>query len=124
VLDLALRMSILTPGDHQSLHVALGLVEAPAGGTVPVPEWDDAAHVLRFQGRTIRQLRRPKHSPNVRAILRAFQEEGWPSQIDDPLPNGRHPGRLRETIRSLNRDLEQIRFRADGDGEGVPWELR
>jgi hypothetical protein len=124
VLDLALRMNLVTAGDHQHLNEALGLVETTARGTGPVPEWDDAAAVLRFQGRIIRRLPRPNHSPNMLAILRAFQEEGWTSRIDDPLPNGRKPWRLRETVRSLNDGLEIILFRADGTGEGVRWELR
>jgi hypothetical protein len=123
VLDLALRMSILTPGDHQNLREALGLVEAPAGGPVPVPVWDDAAHELRFLDRTIKRIHRPRRSVDMIAILSAFQEEGWRSRIDDPLRNGRDPGRLRDTVRRLNRDLELIRFRADGTGEGIRWTL-
>jgi hypothetical protein len=123
VLDLAMRMNLVSPGDHQNLHEALGLVATPAGGTGPVPVWDDTAHVLRFQGRIIRRLHRPSRSVNMIAILTAFEEEGWPRKIDDPLPNGRDPGRLRETVRSLNRNLEHIRFHADGSGEGVRWEL-
>ena len=43
------------------------------------------------------------------AILEAFEEEGWPPAIDDPLPP--HPEqdpkrRLRNTIKSLNANQE------------------
>ncbi len=57
----------------------------------------------------------------------AFQEEGWPVRIDDPLPpvsESEPKQRLRETIRSLNRNQKErlVRFKGDGTGEGVLWE--
>ena len=64
---------------------------------------------------------------NQEAILTAFQEEGWPARIDDPLPP--HPEqdpkrRLNDTIKCLNRKQSQslIHFRGDGTGEAVIWE--
>jgi len=61
-------------------------------------------------------------------ILMAFEEEHWPPRIDDPLPV--HPDlipkrRLHDTIKSLNRNQKTclIRFRGDGTGEGIRWEL-
>ena len=60
-------------------------------------------------------------------MLAAFEEEGWPPRIDDPLPpvKGVDPKqRLRDTIRTLNAKQENplIRFRAAGTGEHVIWE--
>jgi hypothetical protein len=60
-------------------------------------------------------------------ILTVFQEENWPSRIDDPLSptNGRDgKDRLRSTIHSLNtcQNASVIHFFADGTGRGIRWE--
>jgi hypothetical protein len=67
-------------------------------------------------------------SPNQEAILDAFQEEGWPMWIDDPLsplPDQPPKRRLHDTIKGLNRnrEMELIRFRGDGTGQRVAWEI-
>jgi hypothetical protein len=69
------------------------------------------------------------HSPNQVTILTAFEEEGWPLKIDDPLsPHSEIDAkqRLHDTIKSLNRNqkCQLLRFRGDGTGQGVRWELR
>ena len=58
----------------------------------------------------------------------AFEEDGWPSRIDDALPpvvGLVTKRRLRDTIKSLNRRQKNrlIRFKGDGTGEGVCWQL-
>ena len=65
---------------------------------------------------------------NQERILAAFEEEGWPVHIDDPLPP--HPEqdpkrRLHDTINSLNRNQKNplIRFLGNGNGQGIRWEL-
>ncbi len=67
-------------------------------------------------------------SPNQEAILAAFEEEGWPSAIDDPLPpqpeqDPKH--RLRNTIQKLNANQKHplLHFRGDGSGQRILWEL-
>jgi hypothetical protein len=90
------------------------------------PQWDPATRVLRVGRRIVKQFRVP--SPNQEKVLVVFQEEGWPPRIDDPLtpvPDGCPKDRLRDTIRYLNKGQENrlIRFRGDGTGEGVVWEL-
>ena len=64
---------------------------------------------------------------NQIAILKAFQEENWPSRIDDPLrPNGSDgKSRLRAAIHCLNGHLQPplIHFQADGTGHGIRWTL-
>ena len=72
----------------------------------------------------VRRLRGMKVAKNVARILDAFEEEGWPDRIDDPLPGGRKPPRLRGAVATLNRGLSAIKFRADGTGEGILWEAR
>ena len=66
-------------------------------------------------------------APNQEAILMAFEEEGWVPRIDDPIPPADDQDakqRLRDTIKSLNRNQKNrlIRFSGDGHGEGVLWE--
>jgi hypothetical protein len=67
---------------------------------------------------------------SVVKILDAFEEEGWPDHILDPLspPQSQRTAQradslqLRDTVQSLNRGLTAIRFFADGTGTGVRWE--
>ncbi len=66
-------------------------------------------------------------SPNQEAVLTAFDEEGWPRRIHDPLrpvAGKDSKRRLRDTIGTLNVKQENclIRFRAAGTGEHVIWE--
>ena len=89
------------------------------------PFWDVDRYELRWQGKLVKKYTVP--SPNQRKVLLAFEEEGWPCRVDDPLPP--HPEldpkrRLHDTIKSLNRHQEQrlLKFLGDGTGEGVRWE--
>lgn len=91
------------------------------------PIWDKERNELRFGQLLIKEYKLP--SPNQEAILNAFEEEGWPPRIDDPLTP--HPDidpkrRLHDTIKSLNRNqrIAAIRFRGDGSGQGVRWGSR
>jgi hypothetical protein len=59
-------------------------------------------------------------------ILDAFEEEGWPDHIDEPLPpldGGRESDRLRKEVYALNRRLTNplLRFSMDGTGQGIRW---
>jgi hypothetical protein len=65
---------------------------------------------------------------NQELILAAFEEEGWPPHLDDPLPqeaNTDPKQRLQDTIKRLNRHQVNrlIHFRGDGSGTGILWEL-
>ncbi|REJ67841.1 MAG: hypothetical protein DWQ31_10140 [Planctomycetota bacterium] len=90
-----------------------------------VPFWDQDRRELRLMGALIKQFRLP--SPNQETVLQAFEEEGWPTRVDDPLPpvSDIDPKRrLHDTIKSLNRHqkAKRIRFMGDGRGEGILWE--
>lgn len=91
----------------------------------PVPEWDVQRRVLLLDGEVVKRF---THSaPSQELILAAFQEEGWPSWIDDPLPiRGRaNPKRrLRQTVQNMNRaqSPQGIRFTASCDGLAVSWQ--
>jgi hypothetical protein len=92
----------------------------------PVPKWDEARRELTVAGKIVKQFRLP--SPNQEMVLTALEEEGWPPSISDPLPP--YPGqdpkrRLQDTLKALNNHQKHrlIRFKGNGTGEGILWEL-
>lgn len=92
--------------------------EAEAGA---IPNWNRDTGELTVGGTLAKRIKNTGQAVNVVRILNAFQEDGWPVRIDDPLLNGRDPVRLRETIKSLNRNLSLLRFSPNGTGESVVW---
>ena len=91
----------------------------------PLPRWDSNLRQLLFKGCVVKRFRLP--ASNQEAVLAAFEVEGWPTSIDDPLPflpKHRPKERLHATIRCLNANHENrlIRFRGNGTGEAVLWE--
>lgn len=90
------------------------------------PQWDPETRELRLGGRVIKRYK--WQAPNQEIILSAFQEDGWPPVIDDPLPqkSDQDPTqRMQDTIKGLNRNHEYsvIRFHGNGAGDGIRWEL-
>jgi hypothetical protein len=105
---------------------------APPASPVPSaierlrPRWDRDRQEFRVGGQLVKAFKLP--SPNQEMILMAFEEEGWPPRIDDPLPPHSDVDpkrRLHDTIKSLNRNQKRrlIRFMGDGTGQGVRWHL-
>ncbi len=89
------------------------------------PTWDRDLQELRLGKELIKRFKVP--APNQEMILAVFQEENWPTYIDDPLPP--HPKidpkrRLHDAINSLNRNQRKklIKFRGNGSGKGLRWE--
>ena len=92
----------------------------------PLPSWHRDRRELRLGHLVVKQFKVP--APNQETILAAFDEEGWPFRIDDPLPpqvDQDSKRRLHDTINKLNRHQKQslIHFRGDGTGRGICWEL-
>jgi hypothetical protein len=90
------------------------------------PQWDPVRRELSLAGRIVKQFHVP--AGNQEVILSAFQEEGWPEYIDDPLPgnHGINPRtRLNDAIYRLNRKQLTclIRFHTNGTGSGIHWSL-
>jgi hypothetical protein len=90
------------------------------------PAWDRNRHKLHLGNRLVKEFR--LRAQNQGTVLTAFEEEGWPARIDDPLqpsPDIDSKRRLADTIKRLNRNQTNrlILFRGDGTGEGVIWEL-
>jgi hypothetical protein len=96
------------------------------------PKWNKERGELRWQRQLARKV--VLRATNIVAVLDAFEAQGWPFKIKDPLapPPDPHVAmkhqrmsnsmRLHETIKTLNDGLRLIRFHADGTGEGISWE--
>jgi hypothetical protein len=92
-----------------------------------LPNWDIQARELRLGPLLIKRFKQP--AAKQETILTAFQEEGWPFRIDDPLPphlERDSKRQLHDTINNLNRRQlnSLIRFLGDGKGEGICWKIR
>lgn len=98
---------------------------ATASTSLKVPAWNKDLRELRFGTVLVKIFRVP--ASNQELILSAFEEEGWPSHIDDPLPEtGSDPiRRLQSTIKSLNRHQLSplISFYGNGHGRTVCWRV-
>lgn len=79
----------------------------------PKPEWDKETRTLRFDGKVIREVR---SDAAWTPILDVFQEDSWPSKVDNPLP---HDADVPAGLRSLNKGLDRLRFKKDG--EAICW---
>ncbi|MGI9517145.1 MAG: hypothetical protein ACR2NP_08875 [Pirellulaceae bacterium] len=102
------------------------VVVASAIASVINPVWDDQRHELRVGQVLVKRFK--WRASNQEAILSAFEEDGWPARIDDPLPpvpDTDPKRRLSDTIKCLNRKQQNslVRFSGDGTGEGVLWDL-
>jgi hypothetical protein len=92
----------------------------------PLPRWDGTRRALFLGNTVVKVFRQPAACQEM--ILAAFEEEGWPWRVDDPLPplGERDPKqRLHHTIKNLNRNraVRLINFHGDGTGCGVGWSL-
>ena len=90
------------------------------------PHWDAQRRTLAVGDTLVKRYRQPSSVQEL--ILAAFEEEGWPARVADPLPRrgDQEPKRrLHDAIRALNQHqaASLIRFGGDGTGEGVLWEL-
>src|SRR5262245_37610918 len=68
------------------------------------PRWDAALHELWFCNLLVKRYR--QKADNQKAVLAAFEEQGWPKKIDDPIPGKRGfsaEKRLADTVAALNK---------------------
>lgn len=121
---LAIAFSIGHNGSPQTREqrVSLGEKSRPE----PRPRWNSEVRELWIDQILVKRFKWQAY--NQEMILAAFEEEGWPVVIDDPLPplGEQDPKRrLHDTIRSLNRHqcTAMMRFHGNGTGEGVRWEF-
>jgi hypothetical protein len=91
------------------------------------PRWDDQKRELWLGRALIKQFKNTK-ATNQEFVLNAFEEDGWPARIDDPIPSKSgivSKRKLADTIDALNESHKSegvIKFRGDGTGEGVVWD--
>jgi hypothetical protein len=95
-----------------------------AGATPGRPQWRVDHRELWCGPLLVKEFRRP--APHQELVLAAFEEEGWPSQIDDPLPGVMDVDpkrRLHDAIIRLNRHQRNrvLVFRGDGSGKAIRW---
>ncbi len=83
-------------------------------------EWDRTSGELRCNNQVIRRVR-VTVATNIAHILDAFKEDAWPDRIDSPLNSSKAGTELRDAIKVLNRKLTQVKFHADGTGQGIKW---
>ena len=118
VVELALATEMMTNLQYDWLLRDLG--EHPSSPkSMDHPEWNPDRGELSWKGKVVRRVR--PNGFNLILILDAFQQQGWPECIDDPLPGSRDPERRREAIRKLNAKLEKLRFEAVPDGVRIRW---
>lgn len=99
------------------------------------PYWCEDLHTLLY-GEIVVKSFRNKAAANQVKVLRAFEEEGWPPTVYDPLYDDHSIGlyanpkkrrtRLRvDTLAALNRNQKCpiLCFRACSNGERIRWEI-
>jgi len=90
------------------------------------PVWDRDRRELRFGDTVVKRFKWP--AGNQESVLNAFEDQGWPTNISDPLdvdPKICPKRRLHDTLKCLNRKqlCGTIKFRGDGTGKGVRLEI-
>lgn len=99
----------------------------PVNGSTPNgPIWDRQRRELRVGKTVVKRFKWP--AENQERVLDAFQENGWPDRLDDPLlphPQICPKRRLHDTLKCLNRKQvnEALKFRGDGTGLGIVLEI-
>ena len=123
VMDLAIRLNLTDRATTEWILRELDQPDIPPEAS-DVPSWNKESRQLMFRGQVVRQVARPTQARNLVAILDAFEEQGWPPRIDDPLPRGRDTKRLQSAIETFNEKCQMIRLHADGTGQGISWSVR
>jgi hypothetical protein len=124
-LALSLRSCFVVTPEGQRLLDLSATAAGPA--RADGPRWDRGRRQLWLHDQLVKWFRVPAASQET--ILAAFQEDGWPSRIDDPLMRRVEctpQDRLHEAVKGLNRHQVRplLRFFRDGTGLGVAWAER
>ena len=119
-------LSVARTWSH-GLPATTGAPPNPVESRTGLPSWDNQRRVLHVGGRIVKKYRVP--SLCQEAILAAFEEEGWPPAVDDPLSPLAEldpKRRLRDIIKGLNASQTNclLHFRGDGTGTRILWEFR
>jgi hypothetical protein len=114
---------ILVPADDRQFEAMWRMLRV---GRL-TPRYDRDTRSFAWGCHVLKNFRQP--SANQEKILLVAEELSWASWFDDPLPglpNGGSKERLHDAIKNLNRcqNPHLVKFRGNGTGESVGWELR
>jgi hypothetical protein len=101
-----------------------GVLQAELGGDRP--RWDNSQNPGRLWLGDVLLREVAPQARNVISILKGFEEVEWRLQtIDDPLPDGPDPDKLRPAVNQLNRGLKHklIHFGTTLGNRAVTWEF-
>lgn len=127
IVEVAHAVGLVDDQRRRSLLTDLGVkLTAGTDGKArsgAVPHWDDEARELRYCGKVVRVVRRPRQAYNIVTILRAFEAAGWPPRIDDPHGRKSNDETRRRDVSNLNIGLDTslMKFECDGNGTGFIW---
>jgi hypothetical protein len=127
IVEAAYAVGLINDSRRESLLDALGAQSRAKHianqRSAAVPHWDEDARELRFRGKVVRVVKRPKQAHNIVKILRAFEATGWPPRIDDPHGRKSSDETRRRDMSNLKQGLETslMKFECDGDGTGFLW---
>jgi hypothetical protein len=119
VIDVAYKLGFLRDSDRRWLLREIGEDIPPP--SPDRPHWKPETGQLRFGDRVIRRVRVMARPSSIQRILDAFQTAGWPSSIDDPVAQGKHPEQVRQIVHFLNEGLDGMRFHVQKGGQAITW---
>jgi hypothetical protein len=87
-----------------------------------VPHWDRKRRTLSWHGRILKEFRQQPGWQEL--LLTIFEEDGWPEEIDNPIPGPEARQRLRNAVQHLNKRQNAIAFHIRRQGTSIRWEVR
>jgi len=126
IADVAHALGFLDQASRDALVAALPPQDQAAADRAAIrarreaaPSWNATLGELRYRGAVIRLVK--PEAGNLRAILTAFETDGWPAEIYDPFPQDDASDRRRRAVATLNEGLRGIRFSSTGGGRKIGW---
>ena len=126
IADVAHALGFLDQASRDALVAALPPQDQAAADRAAIrarreaaPSWNATLGELRYRGAVIRVVK--PEAGNLRAILTAFETDGWPAEIYDPFPQDDASDRRRRAVATLNEGLRGIRFSSTGGGRKIGW---
>lgn len=121
IVEVARGLDLISDFDTTWLSREIG-EHKPLAAASDRPQWHREIGELRFGKRLLRRVRRMSPPTNIEQILDAFEEAGWPTEIENPLPYQQVQQQLHQALRTLNKDLKKIRFHSRSGGRFIFWD--
>lgn len=119
VIEVAEGANLMDAGTAAGLRLQFDMEDATPVHAENQPSWNPDRGELKLGDRVIRCVRVLQTPSNIQQILDAFQNQGWPSRIDNPLGLGQQ--QLHQSLRSLNHGLAMIRFHSQEGAQSIVW---